>query len=49
MKDINPGTPASSPATFTDSNQGFVYFVAQHNLYGRELWRTDGTNAGFDI
>ena len=26
--------------------QGYVYFEGDHMLYGRELWRTDGTAAG---
>ena len=51
IKDINPGsssalTPQSSfPQGFVELN-GEIYFVAQDPIYGRELWKTDGTSSG---
>lgn len=49
MLDINPGTSGSfqyrsDPGGFAEFN-GFVYFAARDNSFGRELWRTDGTAA----
>lgn len=52
LKDINPGidewdTPArSSPETFTALRNGKVVFTADDGVHGRELWVTDGTEAG---
>ncbi|HVK13275.1 MAG TPA: ELWxxDGT repeat protein [Gemmataceae bacterium] len=49
IRDINQDTPAnnpgSNPAGFTVVN-GAVYFAATTIAHGRELWRTDGTEAG---
>ena len=44
VKDIYPGVSASSPSDLTDVN-GFLFFVAQDG-HGRELYRSDGTQAG---
>ncbi len=45
VKDINPGTPGSSPTDFVELD-GIVYFSATTTLNGTELWRTDGTDVG---
>jgi len=46
VKDINP-TPAagSSPGAFIALNNA-LYFSADDGVTGRELWKTDGTDAG---
>jgi ELWxxDGT repeat protein len=55
VRDIHPGTIDSIPAAFTELN-GVVYFAADDSVvvdpdtgvgtFDRELWRTDGTDAG---
>jgi ELWxxDGT repeat protein len=45
VKDINPGVAGSSITDLTASN-GILYFSAQSPLRGRQLWRSDGTDAG---
>lgn len=51
VKDVNEGSIGSCPALFTNNN-GIVYFIANptNTEYGqgggRELWKTDGTEAG---
>ncbi len=49
VKDINPGS-ADSYSSYYDAKfiqyKGKVYFGAQHEEYGEELWVTDGTEAG---
>ena len=45
MKDVNPGTAASTSNQFTNVN-GTLFFVALNPSFGRELWKSDGTNAG---
>ncbi|MBO0698525.1 MAG: hypothetical protein J2P46_09030, partial [Zavarzinella sp.] len=49
VKDINQDTaannPGSSPTEFTNVG-GITYFAATTIAHGRELWRTDGTDAG---
>jgi ELWxxDGT repeat protein len=52
IKDINPGTTASSPAPFSNASYTFValgnevFFAAAGPSVGRELYKTDGTEAG---
>ena len=50
VKDIFPGSSelgrnSSSPVELTAAG-GLVYFTAQDADHGRQLWRTDGTDAG---
>ena len=47
VADIQPDTPElpSDPREFTVID-GITYFSAEDSLSGRELWRTDGTDAG---
>lgn len=45
LKDINPGSPGSSPLTLTPLN-GKVVFRASNPESGNELWVTDGTSQG---
>lgn len=45
IKDIYTGQPGSNPTGFTPFNN-YYYFAATDPVYGREIWRTDGTTAG---
>ena len=51
VKDINPGAAASMPEdqsfefTITSMN-GPLFFTADDGVHGRELWKSDGTEAG---
>jgi len=45
IKDIVPGTAGSNPREYTSLGDT-VYFAATEPTGGRELWRTDGTEAG---
>jgi len=47
VKDINmvPRSAGSAPADYVTVG-GLAYFTADDSLTGRELWRTDGTEAG---
>ena len=45
IKDIVPGPGSSGPDDFTLSGR-FAYFTAFDTTHGREIWRTDGTEAG---
>jgi len=48
LKDINPGIENSAPrawATFKNR----VYFLANDDLYGSQIWSTDGTENGTSI
>ncbi|MEM8532496.1 MAG: ELWxxDGT repeat protein [Chloroflexota bacterium] len=45
VRDINPGTASSLPATLTDID-GTLFFTAIDSRTGRELWKSDGTAAG---
>ena len=54
VKDIYIGTPQygspkySSPTGFNMVN-GILYFTADDGVHGRELWRSDGTEAGTSL
>jgi ELWxxDGT repeat protein len=45
VSDINPNPGSSSPTGAVHGN-GITYFVADDNLHGPEVWRTDGTPEG---
>lgn len=45
LKDVSQGGPGSYPMSFTRAGD-YVYFVAQDNTHGFELWKTDGTETG---
>ncbi|NOY72345.1 MAG: hypothetical protein GXP14_08205 [Gammaproteobacteria bacterium] len=45
VKDINPGPLSSNPSHLTEY-QGQLYFVAETDGVGRELWKSDGTEKG---
>ncbi len=49
VRDINPGNKRSDPGNFCEAN-GVLYFAASDGNsaadHERELWRTDGTEAG---
>ena len=46
LKDLRPGTAGSNPASFLDLGNGSFVFSAIDDAHGRELWISDGTNAG---
>ncbi len=54
VKDIIPGKTGSNPDRFGEDMMpipmgtidGYLLFTANDNIYGRELWKTDGTDAG---
>ncbi len=48
LKDINPGTDASSPLDFVIYND-LLYFTANDGTNSSELWVTDGTAAGTQL
>src|SRR5262249_30949661 len=45
LKNVNPGTLGSSPGQIVEVGDT-VFFAANDNVHGRELWKTDGTDAG---
>ena len=45
VKDINPGAEGSKPDSLTDI-EGTCFFSAENATSGRELWKSDGTEAG---
>ena len=46
--DINPGTASSDPRWMTSHGE-HVYFSAYNEIYGRELWRSDGSGEGTEL
>ncbi|WP_110515991.1 ELWxxDGT repeat protein [Herpetosiphon llansteffanensis] len=42
--DVNPSGPDA--AVILNTLDDYIYFIADHSSYGRELWRSDGTSAG---
>jgi ELWxxDGT repeat protein len=45
LRDIHDYTVDSAPDAITPVG-GVAYFAANDGVHGRELWRTDGTEAG---
>jgi ELWxxDGT repeat protein len=45
VKDIWPGVLGSNPQGITDVN-GTIFFAANDGTHGKELWMSDGTEAG---
>src|SRR5262249_29145247 len=45
VKDIQPGSASSSPASLTNVN-GTLFFTAFDPAVGTEVWKSDGTAAG---
>src|SRR5262245_59764439 len=45
LANVNAGTEASDPGQFTQVGP-VVFFTANDDVNGRELWKTDGTAAG---
>jgi hypothetical protein len=45
VKDLIPGLDGSDPRALTDVN-GSLYFIADDQEAGTQVWRTDGTSAG---
>jgi len=45
VKDINPGAPSSSPASFAVVGTT-LFFAANDGTNGVALWKSDGTSAG---
>jgi len=45
VKDISSESPGSMPDHLTDVN-GTLFFTADHETHGIELWKSDGTEAG---
>ena len=46
LKDIWPGLQSSSPMHLFKSTNGTLFFTAEDSAYGRELWKSDGTEEG---
>jgi ELWxxDGT repeat protein len=45
VKDIHPGAGSSGPSELANVN-GTLFFAADDGVHGRELWKSDGTEAG---
>lgn len=48
VTDLNPGSAGSSPANLVVMGD-YVYFAATRPAEGREMWRSDGTEAGTQL
>lgn len=46
VKDIDPGSGPSAPASFATDESGTLFFTALEPTQGRQYWRTDGTARG---
>jgi ELWxxDGT repeat protein len=49
LRDINTDEPRNSTPSELAKMGNFVYFSATDGLHGRELWKTDGTEAGTEM
>jgi ELWxxDGT repeat protein len=48
LKDIKVGSESSNPEYLTVF-KNHVYFIADDNIHGREIWRTDGTSGNTEL
>lgn len=49
LKEINPSFDDGADPEFMGTAKAWTYFTAVSSLYGREVWRTDGTAEGTQL